>query len=122
MASASPLITWASRGAGVVGLVSSVLYISIVLGQGDPSLVPLALVYFAFMAGGGFVALFADRAAQRTARRLMWPAFAVFFVLGVLSILTIGVLFLIAAVLAIFSLSRGAPIKKAGSGGGPGSE
>lgn len=100
----------------MIGLASAVLYISLILGQGEPSLVPLALVYFALMAGAGFVALFADRTPDRTARRLAWLAFAVFFVIGVLSILTIGVLFLIAAVLTIFSLSRGAPIKKAGPG------
>lgn len=37
---------------------------------------------------------------------MVWASFALLFVLGVLSILTIGILYLLASVLAIFSLSR----------------
>jgi hypothetical protein len=46
---------------------------------------------------------------------MMWAAFVVFFVLGVVSIFTVGILYLMAAVLSIFSLSRSESARGDGS-------
>lgn len=101
----APLIQWASRGAGAIGIVTAVLYLALIAGQGgDESLVFLA--WFVVMAAAGLLAWFADRVPVRRGRRMVWAAFALLFVLGVLSIFTIGILYLLASVLAVFSLSR----------------
>jgi hypothetical protein len=47
---------------------------------------------------------------------MMWLAFVLFFVLGVLSVFTVGLLYLIAAVLSIFSLSRSASGRREANG------
>jgi hypothetical protein len=102
-----PVIAGASRAAGVVGLVTSVLYIGLLVGAGDSSRIPAGAVWFTLMFGAGLLAWFADRAdRRRTGRRMLWAAFAIFFVLGVLSIFTIGILFLLASLLCVYSLSR----------------
>lgn len=106
---APPLIPWATRGAGAIGIVTAVLYLALVIGAGDNANVPIAMVWFALMGGAGLLAWFADRAPARTGRRMMWAAFTLFFVIGVVSIYTIGILYLIASVLSIFSLSRRSP-------------
>lgn len=103
------LISWASRGAGGIGIVTSILYLALIFGAGDRSELAVALSFFAFMAGAGLLAWFADRVSLRTGRRMMWAAFVLFFVLGVISIFTIGILYLIASVLSIFSLSHRPP-------------
>ncbi|MEX0795774.1 MAG: hypothetical protein WEB67_11745 [Acidimicrobiia bacterium] len=46
----------------------------------------------------------------------MWAAFVVFFTLGVISVFTVGVLYLMAAVLSVFSLSRSQPERGTGDG------
>lgn len=102
---AAPLVTWASRGAGAIGLVTAVLYLALIIGEGNNSLL-LSLGWFVVMLIAGGLAWFADRAPVVRGRRMVWGSFALLFVLGVLSILTIGILYLLASVLAIFSLSR----------------
>lgn len=104
------LIPWASRAAGAIGMVTALLYLGLILGEGEPGQLPLALVFFMVMAGAGVVAWYADRVDVKTGRRMMWMSFVLFFVLGVLSIFTIGILFLIATVLSVFSLSRTRPM------------
>lgn len=103
------LIPWASRGAGGMGIVTSILYLALIFGERDNSQIPVAIGFFIVMAGAGLLAWFADRAPLRTGRRMMWAAFVLFFVLGVISIFTIGILYLIASVLSIFSLSHRPP-------------
>ncbi|REK24069.1 MAG: hypothetical protein DWQ40_01560 [Actinobacteria bacterium] len=109
MAVRPPLITWASRGAGAIGLVTATLYLGLIIGQDNASDVPAAILYFVLMAAAGLAAWFADRVSTPTGRRMVWFAFGVFFMIGVLSVLTVGILFLLAAVLSVFSLSRSRP-------------
>ncbi|MDH3463157.1 MAG: hypothetical protein OEM32_05990 [Acidimicrobiia bacterium] len=101
-----PLIPWAARGAGAIGIVTAVLYLALVIGAGDDANFAIALGWLVLMGGAGILAWFADRAPARSGRRMMWAAFTLFFVIGVVSIYTIGILYLIASVLSIFSLSR----------------
>lgn len=110
-----PLIAWASRGAGAIGLVTAVISLGLIIGSGDGG-VPLAIGLVTVMGASGLAAWYADRMAPVTGRRMMWAAFVVFFVLGVISIFTVGVLYLMAAVLSIFSLSRSQSGR--GTGGG----
>ena len=105
MGSKPPLIAWASRGAGAIGLVTAVLNLGLIIGS-DGGGVPLAVGLLVVMGGAGLAAWYADRMAPGPGRRMMWASFVVFFVLGVLSVFTVGLLYLIAAVLSIFSLSR----------------
>jgi MFS family permease len=107
LAAKPPLIAWASRGAGAIGLVTAVIYLGLILGS-DESGVPLAIAMLVVIAGAALMAWYADRLAPAAGRRMMWVAFVLFFVLGVLSVFTVGLLYLIAAVLSIFSLSRSA--------------
>lgn len=111
MARSAPLIPWASRAAGGLGVVTALLYLGLVLGVEQGNALLSAIGWFVAMAGGGLLAWFADRQKPEIGRKMMWAAFAVFFIIGVLSILTIGVLFLIASVLSIFSLSKGTTTK-----------
>lgn len=111
----TPLIAWASRGAGAIGLVTAVLNLGLIVGSGDGG-VPLAIGLLLVMGSAGLAAWYADRMAPATGRRMMWATFVVFFVLGVISIFTVGILFLMAAVLSIFSLSRSASGRGAGDG------
>lgn len=64
-----------------------------------------AFRWFALMAGAGLLALLADRARSPWGRRMVWVAFAMFLGLGVLSLFSIGILYLAASLLALFSLS-----------------
>jgi MFS family permease len=102
-----PLIAWASRGAGAIGLVTAVMYLGLIIGT-DEGGAPLAVALLAVMTGAAVMAWFADRFAPAPGRRMMWLAFVLFFVVGVLSVFTVGLLYLISAVLSIFSLSRSA--------------
>ncbi len=99
------LVAWASRGAGAIGLITALLNLGLIVGTGDAG-VPLAIGLLVVMGASGLAAWYADRMAPATGRRVMWAAFIVFFGLGVISIFTVGVLYLMAAVLSIFSLSR----------------
>ena len=113
------LVPWASRAAGGIGIVTAVLYLAILLGEEDASQIPEAIIWFSVMAGTGAMAWFADRAAPATGRRMMWVAFGVFMALGVLAIFSIGVLYLVASLLAIYSLGgggRSARLEETGSG------
>ncbi len=110
-----PLIAWASRGAGAIGLVTAVLNLGLIVGSGDGG-VPLAIGLLLVMGSAGLAAWYADRMAPAIGRRMMWAAFVVFFVLGVISIFTVGILYLMAAVLSIFSLSRSTSGRGAGDG------
>ena len=121
MARSAPLIPWASRAAGGLGVVTALLYLGLVLGiEQSSNALPSAIGWFVAMSGGGLLAWFADRQKPEIGRRMMWAAFAVFFIIGVLSILTIGVLFLIASVLSIFSLSKGTTTKPGARSAGNG--
>ncbi|CAN5781614.1 hypothetical protein BH23ACT4_BH23ACT4_07880 [soil metagenome] len=113
MRASPPLIAWASRGAGAIGLVTAVLNLGLIVGSGDGG-VPLAIGLLLVMGGAGLAAWYADRMKPATGRWMMWAAFVVFFVLGVVSVFTVGILYLMAAVLSIFSLSKSAR----GAGGG----
>ena len=110
-----PLIAWASRGAGAIGLVTAVLNLGLIVGSGDGG-VPLAIALIVIMGAAGLAAWYADRMAPATGRRMMWAAFVVFFVLGVISIFTVGILYLMAAVLSVFSLSRSQTGRGTGDG------
>lgn len=123
MAEKPPLIAGASRAAGVVGMLTVLLYVGLLIGAGGISEIPKVAGWslLIFGAGAGLLAWFADRGATvRTGRRMLWAAFAIFFTLGVLSIFTIGVLFLLASVLCVYSLSRsiGAPSRETPAGEG----
>lgn len=85
--------------------MTAVLNLGLIVGSGDGG-VPLAIGLIVIMAAAGLAAWYADRMAPARGRWMMWAAFVVFFVLGVLSIFTVGILYLMAAVLSIFSLSR----------------
>lgn len=109
------LVSWASRTSGGIGIVTAFLYFGILLGENDPSQIPEALGWFSVMAGAGLLAWFADRVAPTTGRRMMWVAFGLFLALGVLAIFSIGVLYLIASLLAIVALGgarRSAELKE----------
>ncbi len=96
------------------------MYLGILLGEADSAQIPEALIWFSVMAGTGSMAWFADRLEPTTGRRMMWVAFGVFMALGVLAIFSIGVLYLVASLLAIFSLGgigRSARLEETGSGG-----
>lgn len=110
-----PLIAWASRGAGAIGLVTAVLNLGLIVGSGDGG-VPLAIGLIVIMGAAGLAAWYADRLPPATGRRMMWAAFVVFFVLGVISIFTVGILYLMAAVLSVFSLSRSQTGRGTGDG------
>lgn len=85
--------------------MTAVLSLALIIGSGDGG-VPLAIGLLVVMGSSGLGAWYADRMAPARGRWMMWAAFVVFFVLGVISIFSVGVLYLMAAVLSIFSLSR----------------
>lgn len=87
-------------------MIAAIIYLALLLGASDGSEVPLAMVYLAAMAGAAALAWFADRLSVVIGRRVMWAAFTVFFILGVLSPLPIGMLYLVATVLALVALAR----------------
>lgn len=101
------LIAGASRAAGAVGLITALLYLGILVGASDGLSLAAWVGWTVLMVMAALLAWFADRVETTlTGRRMLWAAFVIFFVLGVISIFTIGVLFLIASLLCVFSLSR----------------
>ncbi len=90
--------------------MTAVLNLGLIIGSGDSG-VPLAIGLIVVMGASGLAAWYADRMTPATGRRMMWAVFVAFFVLGVVSIFTVGVLYLMAAVLSIFSLSRSQPAR-----------
>lgn len=90
----------------MIGMAAATLYLALIFGEGDQGQMLVAIVWLAFMAAAGLIAWFADRTTPRVGRRMMWVAFAIFFAIGVLSIFTIGILYLAASVLSVVSLSR----------------
>jgi hypothetical protein len=115
VATKPPLIAWASRGAGAVAIVTAMLYLGLIVGEDQTGQLPASIAWFTFMAGAGLLAWFADRAKVEVGRRMVWGAFGILFVIGVLSIFTIGMLFLLASVLAVFSLSKTRVSRSAGA-------
>ncbi|MEX1038688.1 MAG: hypothetical protein WDZ96_07530 [Acidimicrobiia bacterium] len=95
--------------------MTAVLNLGLIVGSGDGG-VPLAIGLLVVMGAAGLIAWYADRMAPAMGRRMMWVAFVVFFILGVLSVFTVGILYLLAAVLSIFSLSRSNSARGAGDG------
>lgn len=90
-----------------MGVISALLYLGILVGTGGGTELVAVAGWFLIMMGAGLLAWFADRVEMvRTGRRMVWAAFSIFFVIGVISIFTIGVLFLLASLLCVFSLSR----------------
>ncbi len=89
-----------------MGMVASLIYLVVVVGSAEADDVLIASIWLAVMIGAAISAWFADRMTPRTGRRMMWGAFAAFFVLGVLSVFSVGLLYLLAAVLSVFSLAR----------------
>jgi hypothetical protein len=94
--------------------VTAVLNLGLRVGSGSGG-VPLAIGLLVVMGAAALAAWYADRVAPARGRMMMWAAFVVFFVLGVVSIFTVGILYLMAAVLSIFSLSRSESARGDGS-------
>lgn len=81
------------------------LYLAIIIGQGETDQhIAESLAWFVLMAGAGLLALLADRAPS-AGRRMVIAALIIFFVLGVVSALTLGILFLIAAILSFVAVA-----------------
>ncbi len=85
-------------------MAMAVLYLGIIAGQDDGfSFWPV--FWFLTMSTGGLAAWFADRAKFDTGRRMAIAAMVAFLLIGLLSILTIGVVFLAAAILALLGFA-----------------
>lgn len=96
---------WAS-GTAVVGLVMVAIYVAIIVGEGVHSLFDV-LPWATLMAVGAITALAAAYIEdRRVARSLMVVTALLFAVLGAVSILSIGIGFLLTAVLATVAATR----------------
>jgi hypothetical protein len=98
------VVVWASRTAGIVGLITAALYLGLLLDEANDGSLTLTVVWCSVMTGAGLLALFADRFQVAMGRRMLWVAGGMFLVLGVLSIFSLGLLFLAATVLTGISL------------------
>ena len=93
-------------GTAVVGFAMVAIYVSIIVGEGVHSLVDV-LPWVTAMAAAAITAFAgAHIKDRRIARNLMVAAAAMFAVLGAVSILSIGIGFLLAAVLATVATTR----------------
>jgi hypothetical protein len=96
---------WATGGA-ILGLVMVVIYVSLILSEGENSIVdilPWALL-MAITVAIAFASVFV--ADQRLARNLLIAATVLFGLLGVVSLLTIGLGFLLAAAAVAIGASK----------------
>jgi hypothetical protein len=96
---------WATAVA-VLGLVMVVIYVTLILSEGGNSLVdilPWALL-MAIAATMALASVFVSN--SRVARRLLIGAAALFGLIGVLGILTIGIGFLLAAGVSLLGASK----------------
>lgn len=90
----------------VAGAVMLALYLTLLVAQGD-GLDAAALPWGMLMAAAAALAGIAARTAEpATARNLLIPAVALFLLLGVLAILSIGIGFLVAAALGITAIAE----------------
>ena len=93
------------RIAGIIGVVTALIYLGGVLGQGDTQFLPQAVVWFAVMLSAGLLAWFADKLEAR-GRTAAIVAASLFFGLGVFSGSVVFVVtFLVATVLAVAGLT-----------------
>ena len=97
--------SWATRSAGVIGLFNAMLYLGLVIGQASPDDYLFAGVWFVVMVVAGLLAWFADRLPARLSRRTAIGALALFFLLGVMSIMAVGLLYLGGVVLCLIGLA-----------------
>ncbi len=72
------------RVAGVIGILSGILFLAIILGLGEPSGIGLEVVWLVLMLAAGLLAWFADRSVQR-GRMMAMSAAGIFFLLGMFS-------------------------------------
>lgn len=98
------VIAWASRASGAIGIVAAVLYVGLFLGSTESGQLRIAAVWIAVMLATGLAAWSADRFHPSIGRRMLWLATGTFLVLGILSVLAIGLMYLCASLLAIFAL------------------
>ena len=93
-------------GTAVVGFAMVVIYVSIIVGEGVHSLLDV-LPWVTAMAAAAITAFTgAHIKDRRMARNLMIAGAVMFAVLGAVSILSIGIGFLLAAVLATVATTR----------------
>lgn len=93
-------------GTAVVGFAMVAIYVAIIVGEGVHSLLDV-LPWVTAMAAAAITAFAgAHIKDRRIARNLMVAAAVMFAVLGAVSILSIGIGFLLAAVLATVATSR----------------
>ena len=96
------------RIAGVIGLASAVVYLAVLLGQEDTSLLPQAIFWFGVMLTAGLLAWFADRLEHR-GRQSAIIAAGLFFVLGVFSNLVFAMVYLLTTVLSVAGFAGTSP-------------
>jgi hypothetical protein len=96
------------RVAGVIGLASALVYLAVVLGQEDTSMLALAILWFALMLTAGLLAWFADR-LEHLGRRSAMIAAGLFFVLGVLSSPVFAMVYLLTTMLSVAGFAGTSP-------------
>lgn len=106
--SSKGLIRIPLRIAGVIGLTSAVIYIGVVFGQEDTSLLPQAFFWFGVMLMAGLLAWFADRFEHRGRRSAMIAA-GLFFVVAVFSSMVFAMVYLLATVLSVAGFALTSP-------------
>lgn len=104
MTDGATLRAWATRSSGVIGFFLSIFYLAIIVGE-EEGLTVGPIAWFIVMMLGGFLAWFADRASYPTGRKMAMGAAAVFLIVGSLAVLTIGIAFLVAAVLSVVGIA-----------------
>jgi hypothetical protein len=88
---------WTAIAGGVIALVDAVIYLVLILRQGDSSaIVPLV---FSLIVGGAIAAILGSFSNPSRARVLLASAGTLFLVLGVLGIFSIGLPLVVAAAL-----------------------
>ena len=92
--------------AAVIGLVTSALYVGIIMVEGNNTLSQTAPWAATMLTASALALLGAVTPKQSTARGALLAAFVVFAVLGFLAIFTIGILFIGAAVLLAVCLAQ----------------
>jgi hypothetical protein len=87
----------------IVGFIGTGVYIAVIAGEGEPQLVPL-IAWASVMAGASFVALAGSLVTRESlARRLLVVSAVLFGILGFLALFSIGLVFVIAAVLSVWA-------------------
>lgn len=96
---------WA-LSSGIIGLVATVLYIGIIVGEGDNS--PLAIAPWVLVMSAAVICAFYGSLGPRESliRPSLQISTVIFGLIGILGIFTIGLPFLIAAVCSAIALTR----------------